>query len=306
MGLIVREAGLRSCLVDAGRTGSRQRGLPVGGAADSASLGLGNALLGNAPDAAALEISLLGPTLIAEHPVACVVFGAAFELRIRGGSGIEAGTTFTLDAGDTLRIGGTPRGCRGYLCVAGGFDAPLNMGSRSAFRPVESGQRLECRESQIRGRGLGFSNFNDTGEPGASATGVILRALPGNQVDWFTDNTFWTSEFTVSPAADRMGTRLLGPKLAKRDAEMASEAVAPGAVQVANDGLPIILGVDGQTIGGYPKVAHVIAADLDRLAQLRPGDAVRFEKVGMEEAEAARALRRRELANWSMRLKLTL
>ena len=131
-----------------------------------------------------------------------------------------------------------------------------------------------------------------------------MRALPGNQADWFTDDTFWTSEFTVSTAADRMGLRLLGPKLPKREGEMASEAVAPGAVQVANDGLPIVLGVDGQTIGGYPKVAHVIASDLDRLGQLRPGDRVRFLRTSMEEAEALMDERRRRIEDWQMRLSI--
>ena len=304
-GLIVREPGFRSWLVDVGRTGSRALGVPLGGAADRAAFQLGNALLGNDPNAVALEVTLLGPTLRAEQPTACVVFGAPFDLPKNGTVQLTAGTTFTLEAGDTLKIGGTPSGCRGYLCVAGGFDSPSKLGSRSAFGGIRPGERLSCGESRIGGRNLGFTNLNRTGEQGASATGaILLRAFPGNQADWFVDDTFWESEFTVAPASDRMGLRLLGPKLRKRDGEMASEPVAPGAVQVSNDGLPIVLGVDGQTIGGYPKVAHVIAADSDVLGQLRSGDAVRFERVSMQEAEVSAIARRKAIADWVMRLSI--
>ena len=306
MGLIVREPGFRSWLVDAGRTGSRALGVPLGGAADRAAFQLGNALLDNDPNAAALEVTLLGPTLRAEHPMSCVVFGAPFDLRKNGTVELAAGTTFTLETGDTLKIGGTPAGCRGYLCVAGGFDSPSKLGSRSAFGGIRAGEHLVCGESRIGGRSLGFTNLNHTGEPGASATGAIhLRAIPGNQADWFAGNTFWESDFTVAPASDRMGLRLQGPKIRKRDGEMASEPVAPGAVQVANDGLPIVLGVDGQTIGGYPKVAHVIAADLDFLGQLRAGDAVRFVRVSLQEAEALAEQRRKAIANLAMRLSIS-
>jgi len=304
MGLIVRESGLQSWLVDDGRTGSRALGIPLGGAADRAAFQLGNALVGNSANTVALEITLWGPTLVAEHAVACVVFGAPFELRINGEREVFAGTTFTLQARDSLRIAGTSTGCRGYFCVAGGFEAPLKLGSRSAFDPIRVGERLACRESRMQGKGLGFSNFDNTGEPGASANGVILRTLPGNQTDWFPDDTFWNSEFTVSPSSDRMGLRLQGPKLVKRPGEMASEPVAPGTVQVANDGLPIVLGIDGQTIGGYPKIAHVISADLDRLAQLRPGDRVRFVGVSIEEAEEFAEQRRKQIADWVMRLNV--
>ena len=100
---------------------------------------------------------------------------------------------------------------------------------------------------------------------------VTLRALPGPQADWFDLPEFFGPSFTVNPASNRMGLRLQGEPLQRKPGELVSEPVGPGAVQVVNDGQCIVLGVDGQTIGGYPKVAHVIAADLDRLGQLRPG-----------------------------------
>ncbi|HEX4610567.1 MAG TPA: hypothetical protein VH092_20425, partial [Urbifossiella sp.] len=131
----------------------------------------------------------------------------------------------------------------------------------------------------------------------------ILRALPGPQLDWFTGDRFFQQEYRVTPASNRMGLRLAGEPLGRRPGELVSEAVAPGAVQVANDGLPIVLGVDGQTIGGYPKVAHVIRADLDRLAQIRPGDRVRFVRVTWEEAETAARARAAAVRLWLTRLR---
>src|SRR5262249_9198256 len=143
MSLVLRDPGLLSLLVDHGRPRSRALGVPVGGAADRSALALGNALVGNPPDALALEVTLSGPTLEARPPPACVVFGAPFRLAVNGRA-IPAGTTFTLEPGDVLRIGGTPTGVRGYLCAAGGFDGPDVLGSRSSLEPLRASDVLEC------------------------------------------------------------------------------------------------------------------------------------------------------------------
>jgi antagonist of KipI len=116
---------------------------------------------------------------------------------------------------------------------------------------------------------------------------------------------FFAATWQVAPASNRMGLRLTGPPLERRAGELPSEAVAPGAVQVTNDGLPVVLGIDGQTIGGYPKIAHVIRADLDRLAQLRPGAEVKFVKVTPDAAEAAAAERNAFIDEWHTRLTAT-
>jgi allophanate hydrolase subunit 2 len=128
--------------------------------------------------------------------------------------------------------------------------------------------------------------------------------LDGPQRDWFTDGGFFTQLYEVTPASNRMGLRLAGEPLFRKPGELISEAVAPGAVQVTNDGRPVVLGADGQTIGGYPKIAHVIRADLDSLAQLRPGDRVRFVRVMPADAEAAAAERTAELRAWLARLRV--
>jgi len=298
--LTVLDAGLSSLAVDLGRTGSRARGVPLGGAADRFAYQLGNLLLGNRPDAVAVEVTLKGPTLRAEVETVAVVFGAPFEVTVNGNE-VAPNTTFRLTPRDTLRIGGTPVGCRAYLCVVGGFDVPTILGSRSSLEPLRAGDVLLCGAGAGRtGRGI----WSLLVPPSPGGRDKWLRALPGPQADWFPDGGFFDRPFTVAPASNRMGVRLLGEPIPKRAGELASEPVAPGAVQVTNDGLPVVLGVDGQTIGGYPKVAHVIRADLDAVGQLRPGDGVRFARVSMADAEAAATERARELRLWRMRLEL--
>lgn len=289
MGLRVLEPGLYSLLVGRPRPGSRHLGVPVGGPADFAACAFGNALLGNSAHALALEITLLGPTLQATMPLAGVVFGAPFRLS----NSLEIGRSFNLNTGDTLKIGGTPTGCRAYLCVIGGFVAPEILGSNSAFEPIRRGDVLECAASNLKPRwGAGEAHSDST----------KLRVLPGPQRSWFPDSQFFDRTYTVATASNRMGLRLLGSPLLRPPRELASEPVAPGAVQITNDGLPVILGVDGQTIGGYPKIAHVIRADLDALGQLRPGSTVRFVESSVAEAEAAfqskRATLKQTLALW--------
>ena len=300
MSLRVLAPGTHSLLVDAGRPRTRGLGVPVGGAADRSSFALGNALVGNRPFRPALEITLSGPTLIADADTGMCVFGSPFRLD-RDGEPLAAGHTFTLVAGQTLHIGGTPNGCRGYLCVVGGFQAQRVLDSATAFEPVRTGDVLSCDVSQLPGRDLGQAPA--TVRPLPQAGNLWLRLLPGAQADWF-DNSFVSQIYHVTPASNRMGVRLDGKPLTLPNRELVSEPVAPGAVQITNDGKPIILGVDGQTIGGYPKVAHVISADLDVVGQLRPGHAVHFQLLSESAAEDAAARQREELRRWLKRLSL--
>jgi 5-oxoprolinase (ATP-hydrolysing) subunit C len=297
MSLRVLAPGTYSLLVDAGRPRTRGLGVPVGGPADRTSLTLGNALVSNPPFTPAIEITLSGPTLVAEADTGMCVFGAPFRLD-RDGELVVAGHTFTLEAGKTLRIGGTPSGCRAYVCIPGGFRAPHVLDSTTASDPIRPGDVLSCDSSHLAGRDLGEA-FGAT--PRAGNLG--LRVLPGPQGDWF-DDVFFSQTYHVTPASNRMGVRLDGQPLTLPNRELISEPVAPGAVQITKDGRPIILGVDGQTIGGYPKIAHVIAADLDAVGQLRPGDTVQFQKTTESAAEDAAARQREELRRWLRRLSL--
>jgi biotin-dependent carboxylase-like uncharacterized protein len=304
MSLQVLEPGLSTLIVDFGRPHSRGLGLPVGGAADRSSLALGNALVGNPPAAAALEISLAGPAVQAECDLACVVYGAPFALRCEGRT-LKVGTTFTLHAGEVLRIGASAQGMRCYCCVAGGIETAIIMGSRSSLRPVQAGERLACSPGSITSR------FTQFGEALWNQSPKPLRVIAGPQADWFdTDELYdrddshgMRRQFTVTPASNRMGLRLQGEPIRMPSRELVSEAVCPGTVQATRDGQLIILGVDGQTIGGYPKIAQVISADLDLLGQLRPGERVVFQPVGLEEAQRLYRAKMAELEQWLLRLR---
>jgi allophanate hydrolase subunit 2 len=285
-------------VVDAGRPSRRHLGVAVGGAADRAAWMLGNALVGNAPGTPALEICLKGPTLRADCDLACVVCGAPFVLSCARQS-LKSNRTFTLAAGEELHIGGVPVGLRAYVCVAGGIEAPCVLGSRSSLDGVARGTVFACRGGRIRPRFFNDCPFLAVGSP------WTLAAIAGPQADWFNEAEFYDAVFTVALTSNRMGLRLDGPRLTMPAREMVSEPVCPGAVQATREGQPIILGVDGQTIGGYPKVAHVCRADLDKLGQMRPGDAVRFQRIELAEAEARWRRREGELTEWLMRALVT-
>jgi antagonist of KipI len=297
-GLTVHRPGPCSLLVDLGRPASRSLGVPIGGAADRVSLALGNALVGNPPHAVALEISLAGPILEADGEIAAVVYGAPFRLE-SDRQRLRPGVTFTLQPGEVLSVGAAANGMRAYLCVRGGFAVPEVLGSRSALQPVQANDRLACLPGRI-GRRFIRPTTREADGP------TVLRVVPGPQASWFREAEFYGQCFAVGPASNRMGLRLTARPLTTPGRELVSEPVAPGAVQVVADGQCIILGIDGQTIGGYPKIAHVIAADLHRLGQLRPGDVVRFHRVRLDAAADLWHQQQAELHAWQVRLAATL
>jgi antagonist of KipI len=286
--------------VDAGRPGTRSLGVPVGGAADRACWTLGNALVGNPPDAPALELAVKGPILRADAELAGAVFGAPFVLSSARQS-LRAGRTFTLTPGEELHVGGTPRGMRAYLCVAGGISASAVLGSRSGLEAIQRGDTFACASGRLPARFLG----SDCPFPMLTSTWT-LRVIAGQQANWFDERDFYSQAFSVTPASNRMGLRIEGRPLALPNRELLSEPVCPGTVQVTRNGQCIVLGVDGQTIGGYPRIAQAIRADLDALGQMRPGDQVRFERVELAEAERLDCERRATLVEWITRCCISL
>ena len=283
---------------DLGRRGYRHFGVPVSGALDNVSFRLANALVKNPPNAAALEMRLTGPRLQAHAPVRVALAHAEAVIERSEGQRepLPAWRSATLVAGDVLKIG-TVQGGAGYLAVAGGFDVPELLGSRSTYARAGFGNLL--REGMMLPVGQA-----DLSGPERAVTQELtfedgpIRVIPGPQREMFTEDafaTFISSDYTVTQEADRMGLRLAGPTLQHvAGADIVSDAVTPGAIQVPGDGRPIGLLADCQSVGGYAKIATAIAADLPRLGRLLPGNALRFAVVDVETALAA--LRAQE--NW--------
>lgn len=312
--LEVIEAGLGVTVQDRGRTGYRDIGVPVSGALDTDLLAAANALVGNAADAAALEVCLGGPGLKAVSGVVRLALAGELRAQLLTAQGqtrrIAPWQSVTLRPGDSLRIGGSGLG---YVAVsAGGLQTPPQLGSRATYlraalggvqgRALAVGDRLPCGALQ----GDPWLDYRAT-VPWTVGAGPI-RVLLGPQDDHFTEEAladFLGQAYRVTRDMDRMGMRLEGPPLRHnaKGADIVSDGVTPGCIQVPASGQPIVLLADCQTSGGYPKIATVIGADLPRLAHLRAGDEVRFAAVDHAQARAALRARAARLAHWAARLE---
>ena len=299
----VIEAGMFSTVQDLGRPGFAALGVPPGGAADTVSVRLGNRLVGNSGGAAAIEMTLTGGTFAFEQSALVALTGARVHANIEG-VGTEARPcrgweAVRVRAGERLRVGAMERGARAYLCVAGGVRVALRMGSASTLpsagfgglegRPLRGDDRIEIGESSET------EERRVIGEEGSVLAREVLerrtvRVVPGGHAALFdaaSRQRFWESEFSVGVQSDRIGLRMDGPAVAPPlRGRMASEGMMWGAVQVPEDGRPIVLMCDHPTTGGYPVIATVATVDLPVLGQLRPHDAVRFEEITVERAWA--------------------
>lgn len=289
----VLHPGVHTTLQDLGRPGFMRFGIPASGAADRFAARAANLLLANAESAALLEIVLFRLELLALEDLAVVVTGGDLSPLLND-RGLPMWQAASLKKGDRLFFQGRKAGLRGYLAVRGGFAGPEFLGSRSVFtrglmgRPLQAGEVLEtcapaCPAGPLRRAPPELI-------PGFSPP-HILRVLLGPQEDRFTSRgvaTLLDHEYSVSSQSDRMGYRLQGPPIEHcRGPDIISEPIAPGAIQVPGDGQPIIILWDAQVSGGYVKIASVIGADLDRLAQIMPGEKLRFRPVSLDEAQEA-------------------
>jgi antagonist of KipI len=272
----VLEPGLQTTVQDLGRFGYAHLGVSASGAADALALRVGNLLVGNAENAVALEMTLVGGTFAFENAVVIALTGSDF------GAGLPLWRAIEVSAGNVIRFGVSRSGARCYLAVRGGIDVPRVLGSASTHvltgvggRPLRRGDTLRIGNASSRQprRGAAIPTFQSR----------RLRVTPGPQINWFSEELY-SGTYRVTEASDRMGLRLNGPPIPSPAGHMLTEGVALGAVQIPPDGQPIILFVEHQTTGGYPKPANVISADLWRVGQLRPRDQVRFERVTMEQA----------------------
>lgn len=289
--LEVHEAGLYTTIQDSGRPGYRPLGLPAGGVMDVDALHLANLIAGNRPGAAAIECTAPGPVLRVLDDVTVVIAGADLSPTLDGAS-VEMWTPVAARVGQTLAFGAPRRGVWACLAVTGGIDVPSVLGSAATFVPGglggSDGRRVQAGDVFGRGEGARRSHPVAKVVPALPEDEVAVRVISGPQEAWFTGEglaTFWRSAYRVTVHSDRAGTRLEGPPIAHRDrADILSDGLLPGAVQVPGGGQPIVIMPDGPTTGGYPKVGVVATVDLRLIAQARPGARVRFVPTTVEAA----------------------
>jgi biotin-dependent carboxylase-like uncharacterized protein len=291
---LVLKPGLFTTVQDLGRSGFLSYGVPLCGGMDQFSLVAANLIVGNEPGYACLETTIIGPELEALRGTQVAVTGAECSPRINA-ENVSMWRTLSLKKGDVLSLSSARRGCRSYLSVRGGVDVPVVLGSRSTFvrggfgglggRALRSGDMIGCFDAAPLGTECSLPekllpSFADS---------VEARVVLGPQEDMFIEtgvSTFLSGLFRITSEADRMGYRLDGPPVThKKSADIVSDALLPGAVQVPQDGRPIVVMRDAQTTGGYSKIAVVVSPDLCVLGQARPGSSVRFSKVSVSEAQ---------------------
>ncbi len=282
MSLTVLRSGVRTSIQDLGRPGHAAIGVSPSGAADRAALRLANRLLGNAEGAAAVECTLGGLALQADRGHWCAVTGAVADVTIDG-VGAPMGVPVFVGAGAVLELGLPRHGLRTYAAFAGGLDTRVLLGSRSEDTlgrlvptPVTAGAVLPIGipNPDLPGVDHPVNSALPEGDP------HLVPVTPGPRRDWIDDRTwatFTSATFVVTDRLDRIGIRLRGPVLTRRiTAELPSEGLIRGAVQLPPSGEAIVFLADHPTTGGYPVIAVVDDAATDLLAQVRPGQTVRF------------------------------
>lgn len=322
MNIEVIKPGLLSTLQDSGRHGFQHLGVLANGAMDVVAHRIGNLLVGNGPDCATLELTLQGPHLRFRGDALIAITGADMDAAVDG-LRLPLWRPISVRAGRELRFGFASAGCRAYLAVQGGFAAPLFLGSRSTYlRGALGGHQ---GRALVRGDTLTIDDYPVPANPRLIETGQgnkesacwptwgvsshqlarlsrpgVIRVLSAGQTERFSSkarSALLTQPFKLSSQADRMGYRLEGALIdPPARFEALSQAVAFGSIQVPPDGKPIVLMADRQPTGGYPCIAVVVTIDLPQLAQMRPGDGMRFALVEVNEAQQLLLARERLLA----------
>lgn len=305
MSIEVVKPGLLTTLQDAGRPGYAHLGIGRSGAFDAPALRLANALCGNPPHACGLEITLAGPTLRFTRDSMLAITGAPIGIRIDGADA-PGWSPLHVRAGATVMLGAMRRGCRSYLAVGGGIAIEPVLGSCSTdvnaalgpfARPLQVGDVLPTSatdDAPAPSRAAGHWRLDP--RPWFHDEAPRLRLMPGQHLERLTNTSrkaLFEHAFTVAKDSNRVGLRLSGPGLDRTaPIEMVSEGCVPGVLQLPPSGEPIALGPECPASGGYPRIGQIAAVDLPRLAQCRPGDAVRFMPCSLD--DALHALRKRE------------
>lgn len=321
MTLRVHRAGILSTLQDRGRYGYQRYGMPVGGVMDEHSHRLANLLVRNAEEDATLELTLAGPRLEFTESALIAICGGDFTPTI-GGQSVPVSRPVLMRAGSVLDLAVCRLGCRAYLAVAGGFDVPVVMGSKSTYLPagiggfkgraLRRGDELPVQRAPVDlypalHRALQSAEAFACPKWSVHANAALMahdhhriRFIQGRHFALFSESSrvqFVSAEFRIAANSDRMGYRLEGPALAlAQPGDILPEAVTFGSIQVTPDGKPIVLMANRQTTGGYPLMGEVASVDLPLLAQLPPGDTLRFEPITLEHSQELYLQREREMA----------
>ena len=300
--LKILKNSLQTTVQDLGRTGFQKYGVIASGAMDPYAHRLANLLVGNEEQAATLEIALVGPAIEFTEDTVIALCGGDLSPKLDG-QATPMWRMLPIKKGSTLTFGEPRIGARCYLAVAGGIDVPEVMGSRSTYlragiggfqgRALKKGDAVPIGEiSQQKLLSLLQCAENDSDwrlPPIRYFEEPVIRMMTGRQFDLFDDDSkkrIFNEVFTVSSDSDRMGYRLEGSPLAlETPAELISEAVAFGSIQVPADGNPIVLLADRQTTGGYPKIGQVASVDLPLISQLKPGQQLRFKEISLADAQ---------------------
>lgn len=312
MTIEVLKPGALTTLQDLGRRGFQKLGVPVNGAMDERAHRLANALVGNPPGHATLEVTLMGPTLRFAADAVVAVTGADLDARING-EPLPQNKATAVTAGSELAFGRRRTGVRAYIAVRGGYDVEPVMGSASLFarggyggfagRALAKGDAIRLNDPSTAAASTIDSALAAFGAEVLADEAAPIRVIAGREWPRFnadSQSAFQQASFRLTPQSDRMGFRLEGPKLELAQAcQMESEALGFGAIQVPADGNPIVLMADRQTTGGYPKIAQVCAVDLPRLAQKMPGESVKFRLIGIDDAQRLLLSQQRTFAAWN-------
>ncbi len=325
MSVTITRAGFLATVQDLGRGGAREFGVSVGGALDSHGLRVANLLAGNEESAAGLELTSGNVRLRFEEERIIAWAGGEYDVVVAGRA-IPAGHSALIAANQELSISGPRRGCRAWVAISGGIDVPRVLDSRSTdlranFGGFE-GRRLRDGDvlplGEISKRAASWLNHlrkdqvahwtspHDWSSPASREPVLrVLRGVDWDRFDGSAQCAIFAEPFSVSADSDRMGARLEGVELKRCElTDLISEAVVPGTVQVPASGNPILLLGDCQTIGGYPKIAHVITVDMPIAAQLGAGDVVRFREVALTDAHRLLAARARDLQQFRCGIEL--
>lgn len=309
MGIKVLQPGMLATIQDLGRYGLQKFGVIVGGAMDANSLRIANLLVDNSENEGALEVTLFGTTLLFESDELIAITGGNLQPTI---DGVKAPMwrPLLVRKGSVLKFGAAISGCRAYVSFSGGIKIPKAMGSKSTYiragiggfkgRKMQKNDVFECNKRTKSGEAL-FKHLQIKENPLSWAVHYTpfvtftktqtIRFIKGSEYERFDNDSlkkFFSTPYTITTHADRMGYRLDGESISLKDPfELLSEGVTFGTIQVPSNGQPIILMADRQTTGGYPKIGQVITADLPSLAQMQTNDQIYFKEVTLEDAQWA-------------------